>query len=45
MTVFFEKVQVVEQRKHESRRSPKGDVDEVVLERDGGRPDINGVGD
>lgn len=45
MTVLFEKVQVVEQRKDESRRSPEGDVEEVVLASDGGRPDIDSVGD
>ena len=43
MTSFSEKIQVVEQRKDESRRSIEGDIDEIVVASDGGRPDVNGV--
>lgn len=45
MAPLFQKIKVVGEREHQSRRSVERDVDEIVLASDGGGPQIDDVGD
>lgn len=45
MTVLFEQIQVVKQRKYQGRLSPEWDIDKIVFLRNGRRPNIKSVGD